>query len=75
MLSQELVSLETQQADSVKIPLESKTLILSSNVELFDVNPTAYRISVYPRSRPVEPYMTKVFFPEEPIQIILPSIS
>ena len=46
LLSQELISLETQQADSVKIPLESKTLILSSNVELFDVNPTAYRISV-----------------------------
>ena len=25
------------------------------------------------RSRPAEPYMTKIFFPEEPIQIILPS--
>ena len=73
LLSQASLSPETQQADSVKIPLESKTLILSSNVELFDVNPTAYRISVYPRSRPAEPYMTKVFFPEEPIQIILPS--
>ncbi len=73
LLSQASSSSETQQADSTKIPLESKTLILSSNVELFDVNPTAYRISVYPRSRPAEPYMTKLFFPVEPIQIILPS--
>ena len=73
LLSQASLSPETLEADSVKKPLESKTLILSSNVELFDVDPTAYRISVYPRSRPAEPYMTKVFFPEEPIQIILPS--
>ena len=73
LLSQASLSSETQLADSVKIPLESKTLTLSSNVELFDVNPTAYRVSVYPRSRPAEPYMTKLFFPEEPIQIILPS--
>ena len=32
LLSQASLSSETQQADSVKIPLESKTLILSSNV-------------------------------------------
>ena len=37
LLSQASLSPETLEADSVKIPLESKTLVLSSNVELFDV--------------------------------------
>ena len=51
---------------------ESKTIIISSKVEIIEVEPTAYRITIYPRSRPAEPYISKLFFPEEIIQVMLP---
>jgi len=51
---------------------ESKTIIISSKIGIIDVEPTAYRITIYPRSRPAEPFISKLFFPEESIQVMLP---
>ena len=51
---------------------ESKTVSITAIVNTIETNPTAYRFSVYARSKSAEPFIQKLFFPKEPIQIILP---
>ena len=57
----------------VRKPNESKTVTINATVNPIDVSPTAYRLSIYPRNRPAEMQIQKIFFPGEPIQIILPA--
>ena len=51
----------------------SETVAISAIVNTINVAPTAYRYSIYPRNRPAEVFMQKLFFPGEKIQIILPA--
>ena len=51
---------------------ESKTVSITAIVNTIETNPTAYRFSVYARSKSAEPFIQKLFFPNESIQIILP---
>jgi|TARA_B110000263_G_scaffold39203_1_gene30843 hypothetical protein len=51
---------------------EAKTVSIYALVNSIDTNPTAYRFSVYARSRSAEPFIQKLFFPGESIQIVLP---
>jgi len=51
---------------------ESEIVSISVLVNEIDTAPTAYRFSVYARSHAAEPFMQKLFFPGEPIQIVLP---
>jgi hypothetical protein len=57
---------------SVKKAQESETVNIIATVNPIEVTPTAFRFSIYPRNHPAEPFMRKLFFPGEPIQIILP---
>ncbi len=57
----------------VRKPNESKVVTINATVNPIDVSPTAYRLSIYPRNRPAETQIQKIFFPGEPIQIILPA--
>ena len=75
-----IISLGLAQEDSTAIATqgilkshEAETVTISASVKLIDVRPTAYRLSVYPRNRPTESFLQKLFFPGEPIQIILPA--
>ena len=51
---------------------ESETVNIIATVNPTEVAPTAYRFSVYPRNHPAEPFIQKLFFPGELIQIVLP---
>ena len=51
----------------------SETVVISATVNPINIAPTAYRYSIYPRNRPTEIFMQKLFFPGEQIQIILPA--
>jgi len=51
----------------------SETVVISATVNPINIAPTAYRYSIYPRNRPAEVFMQKLFFPGEQIQIILPA--
>ena len=51
---------------------ESETVSISALINVIDTAPTAYRFSIYQRSRSAEPFIQKLFFPGESIQIILP---
>ena len=51
----------------------SETVVISATVNPINISPTAYRYSIYPRNRPAEVFMQKLFFPGEQIQIILPA--
>ena len=57
----------------VRKPNESKIVTINATVNPIDVSPTAYRLSIYPRNRPAEMQIQKIFFPGEPIRIILPA--
>ena len=52
---------------------ESETVVINATVNPINISPTAYRYSIYPRNHPAEPFMQKLFFPGEKIQIILPA--
>ncbi|MEA1881738.1 MAG: hypothetical protein U9N31_04995 [Candidatus Marinimicrobia bacterium] len=52
---------------------ELETVTILATVNPIGVNPTAYRFSIYPRNHPAELFLQKLFFPGEPIQIILPA--
>ena len=52
---------------------ESETVVINATVNPINISPTAYRYSIYPRNHPAEPFMQKLFFPGEEIQIILPA--
>ena len=52
--------------------LEARTVTIKAQVKTVDVSPTAYRISYYPRTRQAEPYITKLFFPGEKMEVIIP---
>ena len=75
-----IISLGLAQDDSTAIVTpdilksqEAETVTISASVKLIDVRPTAYRLSLYPRSHPTESFIQKLYFPGEPIQIILPA--
>ena len=71
-----ILTLSLAQNDSLNIEVnksrESKVVSISALINAIDTTPTAYRFSVYERSRSAEPFIQKLFFPGEPIQIILP---
>lgn len=52
--------------------IEAESVIISLSVNPENVSPTAYRLTLYPRSRPAEIFMTKLFFPEDTFHVILP---
>jgi len=64
------------QNDSLNIEVnksqESEVVSISASINTIDTTPTAYRFSVYERSHSAEPFIQKLFFPGEPIQIVLP---
>ncbi len=47
----------------VRKPNESKIVTINATVNPIDVSPTAYRLSIYPRNRPAEMQIQKIFFP------------
>lgn len=67
-----------QQEDSLKVGLqslkkiESDVIIISAEVRSGNLNPTAYRFSVFPRHRPSEIYISRMFFPGDSLQVVLP---
>ena len=67
-----------QQEDSLKVGLqslkkiESDVIIISAEVRSGNLNPTAYRFSVFPRHRPSEVYISRMFFPGDSLQVVLP---
>ena len=71
-----ILTLSLAQNDSLNIEVnksrESEVVSISALINAIDTTPTAYRFSVYERSRSAEPFIQKLFFPGEPIQIILP---
>ena len=51
---------------------ESKVVTISAKLSLGKFKPNAYRLSLFPRNRPSEVYISRMFFPEDSIQVILP---
>ena len=51
---------------------EAEIVTISAIINIIDTAPTAYRFSIYERSHSAEPFFQKLFFPGEPIQIVLP---
>ena len=51
---------------------ESKVVTISAKLSLGKFKPNAYRLSLFPRNRPSEIYISRMFFPEDSIQVILP---
>lgn len=47
-------------------------ITLTAPVRIVHTTPTAFRFGLYQRVRPAEPFIERVFFPGEPIQVILP---
>ena len=65
---------ETPQPDSINIAkgIEANLVTIKAEIKSTTVSPTAYRLSLYPRNRPAEPYITKLFFPGEKLEIVIP---
>ena len=68
--SQEEASIQDSINTTEKI--EARTVTIKTKVRVVDVSPTAYRISYYPRTRQAEPYITKMFFPGEKMEVVIP---
>jgi hypothetical protein len=51
---------------------EAEIVTISAIINIIDTAPTAYRFSIYERSHSAEPFIQRLFFPGEPIQIVLP---
>ena len=71
-----ILTLSLAQNDSLNIEVnksqESEVVSISASINAIYTAPTAYRFSVYERSHSAEPFIQKLFFPGEPIQIVLP---
>ena len=64
---------ETSAAiDSNARAIEASSVNIIAKVNAVDAKPTAYRMSYYPRNHPAEPYITKLFFPGEKMQVVIP---
>ena len=64
---------ETSAAiDSNARAIEASSVNIIAKVNAVDTKPTAYRMSYYPRNHPAEPYITKLFFPGEKMQVVIP---
>ena len=67
-----------QQTDSLKSSelsfrsIESKVVAISATVELGDNSPSAFKLSLFPRNSPSEILISRMFFPDDTIQVILP---
>lgn len=70
--AQDSLVFDSSQSQSKLKGKESKTVSITVVVNPVNVMPTAYRFSIYPRNHPAEPFIQKLFFPDESIQIILP---
>ena len=58
--------------DSNTRAIEASSVNIIAKVNAVDTKPTAYRMSYYPRNHPAEPYITKLFFPGEKMQVVIP---
>ena len=52
--------------------VESKVVIITAEVNPVNFKPTAYRFSLFPRHRPSEVYISRMFFPGDSLQVVLP---
>ncbi|MBC8345228.1 MAG: hypothetical protein ISR82_07085 [Candidatus Marinimicrobia bacterium] len=71
--AQDSVGVDSSQSPVIKKGEEYETVLITAVVNPVNVTPTAYRLSIYPRNHPAEPFIQKLFFPGEPIQIMLPA--
>ena len=68
--SQQLDSL--QQNSSRSNPLEAKIVTISARLLVGNYSPSAYRFTLFPRNRPSEVFISRMFFPNDTIQVVLP---
>ncbi|MEC7872823.1 MAG: hypothetical protein VYB52_00980 [Candidatus Neomarinimicrobiota bacterium] len=68
--SQQLDSL--QQNSSSSKPLEAKIVTISARLSVGNYSPSAYRFTLFPRNRPSEVFISRMFFPNDTIQVVLP---
>ena len=68
--SQQLDSL--QQNSSRSKPLEAKIVTISARLSVGNYSPSAYRFTLFPRNRPSEVFISRMFFPNDTIQVVLP---
>ena len=68
--SQQLDSL--QQNSSRSKPLEAKIVTISARLSVGSYSPSAYRFALFPRNRPSEVFISRMFFPNDTIQVVLP---
>jgi len=68
--SQQLDSL--QQNSSRSKPLEAKIVTISARLSVGNYSPSAYRFALFPRNRPSEVFISRMFFPNDTIQVVLP---
>ena len=67
-----------QEIDSLKNnelfvkPKQSEVVVINANVVLGENNPSAFKISIFARNSPSEVFISRMFFPGDTIQIILP---
>jgi len=57
----------------VAVQFTASDLTIHVPVEVAGVETSAYRLTLLQRNRPAEPLMEKIFFPNEPIKVILPA--
>ena len=68
--SQELDSLQQNSSSSKSV--EAKIVIISARLSVGNYSPTAYRFTLFPRNRPSEVFISRMFFPDDTIQVVLP---
>ncbi len=68
--SQELDSLQQNSSSSKSV--EAKIVTISARLSVGNFNPTAYRFTLFPRNRPSEVFISRMFFPDDTIQVVLP---
>ena len=68
--SQELDSLQQNSSSSKSV--EAKIVTISARLSVGNYNPTAYRFTLFPRNRPSEVFISRMFFPDDTIQVVLP---
>lgn len=67
-----------QNVDSLKAgepstrSVESKVVLISATIELGKNSPSAFKLSLFKRKSPSEIFISRMFFPGDSIQIILP---
>ncbi len=68
--SQELDSLHQNSLGSK--PVEAKIVTISARLSVGNYSPSAYRFTLFPRNRPSEVFISRMFFPNDTIQVVLP---